>query len=148
MRSQVCGARDARLHGQVRGHVGVIRDIDQSRQWHQADQLRLARLYALLVGQLADRLPHQPHGRDREIEQVHRYLDATQLGQLQAQRLDARQAADRSRTRRAIRLASSRSRRLEVDVVRDQEWPRPDGDRARGGMEPRRAEVGRVARGR
>ena len=46
-----------------------------------------------------------------------------------------------SRTRRAIRLASSRSGAVEVDVVGDQERPRPDRDGAGRRVHPRRPEV-------
>ena len=46
-----------------------------------------------------------------------------------------------SRIRRAMRTARSRVRRLEVDVVGDEERPRADGHRARRGMHPARPEV-------
>ena len=135
-----------RLDRVVARRAGVVGDGEERGQRREPDQLRLGELDAVLGGDVADGLPDQPErrrprsrggssrpGRDRSSS-IQKPLAWT----------FGRPPPD-SRTRRAIRLASSTSVDVEVDVVGDEERPRADGDRAGRRVQPRRAEVGLAA---
>ena len=89
------GQRGARS-GRSRRGAGAVRDGQEGRQRREADQLRLGQLDAVLGGDVADRLPDEPDGVDREVEQVHRDLRARpQLLDPEPVGLDPRQPAAR-----------------------------------------------------
>ena len=128
------GARRAST-GRSAGDVDVVGHVAQGGQGRQSDELGFAELDALVGGQAAHRLPHQPERRDAEVEQVHRHLGAAQLLQREAQGLDTRQAAGALADPPRDPLGQVHVGRGQVDVVGDEERPGAHGDGAAGRME-------------
>ena len=120
----------------------MVGDGQEGVERREPDQLGLRELHAVLGGDLADRLPHHPQGRDFEVEDVHRDLGPAELLDPEAVGLDRRRARRPIRGRVArSRLARSTSVGREVDVVGDEERAGADGDGAGRGVHPGRAEV-------
>ena len=142
------GRRPAAPRPGARRDVGVVRDIEERRQRRQADQLRLEQLDAVLGGLRPDRLPdppqrRRPGSRGGSSRPGPSPAASSRSGSSTKNPFAWTFASPPpdSRTRRAIRFASSTSVDVEVDVPGDQERPGADRDRARRGVHPRRTEV-------
>ena len=154
-RREVAEPQDGRGGGRSRsldrrrrvGAPGVVGDVEQRGERREPDQLRLGELDAVLGGELADASPRparaaSSRSRAGSSRPAPRSRGSSIRNPLAWTR--GRPPPD-SRTRRAIRLASSTSSRLEVDVVGDEERPSADGDRAGRRVHPGRPEVGLAA---
>ena len=84
-------------HGQERG------------QRRQPDEFRFRQVDPVLGGDVADGLPDQPERRDLEVEEVHRHLRAPNSSIQKPLACSRGSPPPDSRTRRAIRFASSTS---------------------------------------
>ena len=122
--------------------VGAVGDGEEGRERGEPDELGLGELDAVLGGHLADASP-----RPATAAWSRSRGGSSRPGPGRAPRSRTRwpgpagRPPPDSRTRRAIRLASSTSRRVEVDVVGDQERSGADRDGAGRRVHPRRPEV-------
>ena len=96
--------------------VDTVGDRQEGGQRRQADQLRLGEQHAVLGRDVAHGLPDQPQRGDREVEDVHRDLGATQFLDPEAVGLDLR-AARRPIRGRGARSAWPARRRREARLM-------------------------------
>ena len=112
-----------------RGRAGMVRDGEERGQRRQPDQLRLGQLHAILGGEFADRLPD---GHRRRGLKSSRFIETCARRSSTIQKPLAwtcgRPPPD-SRDPAGDPLGEVHVLGLEVDVVGDQEGPRPDGRR-------------------
>ncbi len=134
--------RETILHRGERVCAGMRRHSHERSQGREPDEFRFAQSDAVLGRHRFDLIPDPPHGRRREVEQVHRHLGAVELLDHEAVGLHGRQPA-------AGFADSSRDPpgqfdvgRFEVDVPGDQERPGAHGHGTGPRMRPCRPEVG------
>ena len=104
-----------------------------------------ARSMPVLGGDVPDGVPHEPEGRDLEVEEVHRHLCAAQLLDPEPVGLDLGQPAARLANPARDPLGKLDVLGREIDVVGDQERTGADRDRPGRRMEARRPEIGFAA---
>src|SRR5664279_4685579 len=120
--------------------------IEESIDRRQADEFRLGQVDAVFGGFGSDRLPDDPEWCRPEVEQVHRHLSPLQFLDPESVGLDSRQAATGLAYSARNPLGQLNVAAVEVDVVGDQEWTRPDGHCAGRCMHFGRAEIRLPAR--
>ena len=128
-----------RIGGTGSGPVGHAK---QGGQRGETDELGLGQLDAVLRGELPDRVPDQPHRRHAEVEQVHRDLGASELGDPEARGLHLREATTGLADTPSDALRELEVVRVEVDVVGDEERPGRHRKRPERRMGAGRAEIG------
>jgi hypothetical protein len=119
----------------------VVGDVEERGDRGEADELRLVHLDAILRRLGPDRLPDAPERGDPEVKKVHGHLGSLELVDEEAVGQDPRQAAAGLADPAGDPLGQLDIGRVEVDVVGDEERPRPDRDRAGRGMHLRRSDV-------